>query len=101
MLLALIPDAEIAQLKQVADALREKNPMVVFCLVSTKTENPAFVIATTQSYAQRQNIQLGQLLKTLITQYPISGGGKAEMVQGSIKDIAQRDVFLNALKSSL
>lgn len=89
--------AGINDLKTVIDRAREINPAAAYLLFSRVGEETLFVCGTSQKYAAEKKIQLNQLLKSAPAALGITGGGKAELIQGKLRgEIAAAAAFFTA-----
>lgn len=85
------------ELKGIVDKAREKDGKVLYLVISQSAGENFFVLATTQAYAQERNLQLNALLKKIPAGLGVTGGGKAELVQGKLRSGA--DTFIDYLRS--
>jgi len=92
-------DCSVADLKYVADKAREKNAQVIYVLFSKNNQESVFVCATAAEYAATRKINLGQLVKKAPPELGLTGGGKAELVQG--KFTGEAETFLKFIASEL
>ncbi len=76
---------QIAELKSLADRAREKDAAALYLLFSAVGDENIFVIAASQAYAAERSLQLNALLKSAGANLGLSGGGKAELIQGKIR----------------
>ena len=80
-----VADATINDLKGIIDKAREKNPSAVYAVFSAAAGETVFVCGAAQKYTTERNLQLNVLLKAVPAELGISGGGKAELIQGKLK----------------
>ncbi|MBX3722744.1 MAG: alanine--tRNA ligase [Turneriella sp.] len=72
----------VADLKNLIDKVREKNAQAVYMLFSKLGQETVFVCGTSADYAAAQKVHLGQSVKKAPAGLGLTGGGKAELVQG-------------------
>ena len=72
----------VADLKNLIDKVREKNAQAVYMLFSKLGQETVFVCGTSADYAVSQKVHLGQSVKKAPAGLGLTGGGKAELVQG-------------------
>lgn len=75
-------DRPVGDLKNLVDKAREKNAQAVYMLFSKGAGETVFVIGTATDYAAQRKLHLGQIVKKAPPELGLTGGGKAEMVQG-------------------
>jgi alanyl-tRNA synthetase len=79
----------INDLKNLIDKAREKNAQAVYMLFSKGPAETVFVLGTGADYAAGRKIHLGQTIKKAPTDLGITGGGKAELIQGKFTGDAE------------
>ena len=94
---SVIEGRNLGDLKSVADKAREKDAAVLYVIFSRNGAEKLFVLGTTQSYAAERRLQLNALLKSAPAELGVSGGGKAELVQGKLR--GEENAFLDYLRS--
>ncbi|MBV6492859.1 MAG: Alanine--tRNA ligase [Turneriella sp.] len=82
------------ELKALVDKAREKNSQAVYLVYSQSETVTVFVCGTSAQCAAQNKIHLGQLLKGMPKDLGVTGGGKAEFVQGkfscSVNDFEEK-----------
>ena len=91
----------IPQMKSMVDFIRSKKPDSIAVLASSDGAKWNLVMATSHAYAEKNKIDLSNLIKKLLADFPEiqgGGGGKKELVQGSgTLPSATRGEFLHDL----
>ncbi len=72
----------INDLKNLIDKAREKNAQAVYMLFAKGPAETVFVLGTGADYAAARKIHLGQTVKKVPAGLGVTGGGKAELIQG-------------------
>lgn len=75
----------VADLKSIADKVRERDANALYLLFSGSGDEAVFVIAASQTYAASRQLQLNALLKAAPPELGLGGGGKPEMIQGKMR----------------
>lgn len=81
---SVVEGRNVSDLKSIADKAREKDPSVLYLIISRSGEEKLFVLGTTQAYAAGRKLQLNAVLKSAPAELGITGGGKGELVQGKL-----------------
>jgi alanyl-tRNA synthetase len=89
----------VADLKNLIDKAREKNAQAVYVLLSKSAGETVFVCGTAADYAAARRIHLGQVVKKAPGELGLTGGGKAELVQG--KFTGDSEAFLKFFTTEL
>lgn len=89
----------VADLKNLIDKAREKNAQSVYVLLSKSAGETVFVCGTAADYAAARKIHLGQIVKKAPADLGLTGGGKAELVQG--KFTGDSEAFLKFFTAEL
>jgi alanyl-tRNA synthetase len=84
-------NADIGLLRRCVDLLKVKLPSAgVFFLSGRKDDDVYFVCGLTQDMTQKGK-GADQLLKTTLTSFGGSGGGRRDFAQGGLKDVSKTD----------
>ncbi len=87
---ATVPDADAAQLRQMGDLLRDKDPKIAGVLSAVKDDKLTF-LAICGKEAVKLGIRAGDLVKQVCAVCGGSGGGKPDSAMGGGKDITKLD----------
>lgn len=80
-----VAGAQINDLKGIIDKAREKNPTAVYALFSEAGGETVFACGAAQKYCSDRQLELNILLRSAPAELGISGGGKAELIQGKLR----------------
>jgi len=89
----------VQDLKNLIDKAREKNAEAVYLLLSKNAGETVFVCGTAAEYAATRKIVLGQIVKKAPADLGLTGGGKAELVQG--KFTGDSEAFLKFVTAEI
>ncbi len=82
---SVVEGRNVGDLKSIADRAREKDPSVLYAIFARSGDEKLFVLGTTQAYAAERKLQLNALVKSAPSELGVTGGGKAELVQGKLR----------------
>ncbi len=90
VLTAMVPDADAGKLRQMGDALRDKQSDVVAVLASVNGDKIT-ILAVCGKDANAKGVRAGDLVKHVCSICGGSGGGKPDSAMGGAKDVLKLD----------
>jgi alanyl-tRNA synthetase len=97
---AIVPEADAASLRSLANAIRSKLPQGVIALVGTGTDGVA-LFASASDDAVRSGVHAGNLIRAAAPLVGGKGGGAPAQAQGGGRDVAGAAAALAAMRGAL
>jgi alanyl-tRNA synthetase len=99
-IVANVGDRQGAQLRELADRVREKVPYAVAFLVSTD-EGRLNVVCAAGSQPVSAGFNCASFIKEVTSQFGGGGGGRADMAQAGVKEASNCDGLIEAARTSI
>jgi alanyl-tRNA synthetase len=100
LLTAMLPDADVDTLRELADQFRQKNPSSVAVLATIAHGQPLLIAAVTEDLVKR-GINAGELVKFVAAPLGGGGGGRPTLAQAGGKDASKLPAALESVSGWL
>ena len=95
--MARVDGLDMNELRDFSDKIKDKEAKVIVFLVSVKGEK-GFMICSADKETVKDGFNCGQFIKKVAQSIGSGGGGRPDMAQAGLKDIAKADMALDNAK---